>query len=103
MRAGSGGPGRGGPCPGGARTEAPGGPGGVFRTPGPRFAGLAGGWTRRICRLIVVLPAGNAAKTSQQPRLPGYGEQPAPAGWRGRPGQQPTLAAISHGLPVVPV
>jgi hypothetical protein len=36
----------------------PGGPGGVFRTPGLRFAGLAGGRTRQIRGLIVVLPAG---------------------------------------------
>jgi transposase len=36
-----------------------------------------------------------------QPRLPGYGEQPAPAGWREDAGQQPVSAVILAGLPVV--
>ena len=72
-------PGPRGPCPWG-KDRAPGGPGGVLRTPGPRFTSLAGGRAGLICRLIVVLPKGTAAKTSPwQPRLPGYGEQQAPA------------------------
>ena len=53
-----------------------------FSEPLARGSPASPGGTRRICRLIVVLPAGNAAETSQQPRLPGYGEQPAPVGWR---------------------
>jgi hypothetical protein len=54
------GPGRGDPVPGertGPRAAQTG-----FRTPGPQFTSLAGGRTGLICRPIVLLPRGTAAK-----------------------------------------
>jgi len=64
------------------------------RTPGPQVTSLAGG-NGLICRLIVLLPAGNAVKTS-----PGWrGIRWAAGGRRlaGRSGQQPAPAMTVAG------
>jgi hypothetical protein len=52
-----------------------------FPNPRPAVHQPRRGGAGLICRLIVLLPAGNAAKTS--PAAGRYGEQPAPADWRG--------------------
>ena len=74
------GPGRGDPVPGGedqARAAQAG-----FPNPWP-FTSLAGGRTGLICRLIVLLPRGTAAK--RPPGSPGCRDTVSsrpPAGWR---------------------
>jgi hypothetical protein len=71
-----------GPCPGG-RGPGPGRPRRGLRTPGPQFTSLAGGANGADLQAYRLAAQRHAAKTSPgSPRLPGYGEQPAPAGWR---------------------
>jgi hypothetical protein len=72
----------------GERTGGPRRPRRGFRTPGPQFTSLARGVNGLICRLIILVPAGNAAKTS--PDSPGCRDTVSSRRRRlaGRAGQQ---------------
>jgi len=102
MRAGSGGPGRGDPVPGGR---------------GPRPQAAQAGLSEPLARGSPASPGGGRggsaglssccpqAAPPKRPSSPGYRDTVSsrrpPAGGKTR--EQPTLAAISPGLPVVPV
>jgi len=75
----------------GGEDQAPGGPGGVFRTPGPRFAGLAGG---DEADLQAYRRAARRQRRRNVPAAPATGIRWAAGARRlaGRPGQQPVPA-----------
>jgi len=66
----------------GERTGGPRRPRRGFRTPGPQFTSLARGVNGLICRLIILLPAGNAAKTSPTAPAAGIRSAAGVVGWR---------------------
>ena len=76
------GPGRGDPVPGG-EDRAPGGPVGVSEPLARSFTSLAGGANGADLQAYRLAAQRHRRQTSPwQARLPGYGEQQAPAGWR---------------------